>query len=52
MDDSALAAIAKWANMPAMFGWLALTARGAWRIERLHLDHLPVRFEFERAPGP
>ncbi|GIL06634.1 DUF2946 family protein [Betaproteobacteria bacterium PRO7] len=33
MDDSVLAAIAKWPNVPAVFGWLLLTARGEWRIK-------------------
>lgn len=33
MDDSVLAAIAKWPNVPAVIGWLALTARGQWRIK-------------------
>ena len=32
MDDSVIAAIAKWPNVPAVYGWLALTARGEWRL--------------------
>jgi Protein of unknown function (DUF2946) len=32
MDSSVIAAIAKWPNVPAVFGWLALTARGEWRL--------------------
>jgi hypothetical protein len=32
MDESVIAAIAKWPNVPAVFGWLALTARGEWRL--------------------
>ena len=28
MDDSVIAAIAKWPNVPAVFGWLALTRAG------------------------
>ena len=32
MDPSVIAAIAKWPNVPAVFGWLALTARGEWRL--------------------
>jgi hypothetical protein len=32
VDDIVLAAIAKWPNVPAVFGWLSLTARGEWRI--------------------
>ena len=32
MDSSVIAAIAKWPNVPAVFGWLELTARGEWRL--------------------
>lgn len=32
MDESVIAAIAKWPNVPAVFGWLTLTARGEWRL--------------------
>jgi len=32
MDPSVLAAIAKWPDVPHVFGWLLLTARGEWRL--------------------
>jgi hypothetical protein len=32
MDEIVLAAMAKWPNVPAVYGWLDLTARGEWRI--------------------
>lgn len=32
MDAAVLAALAKWPNVPDVFGWLTLTARGEWRI--------------------
>ena len=32
MDASVLAAIARWPDVPAVFGWLSLTARGQWRL--------------------
>jgi len=32
VDLSVIAAIAKWPNVPAVFGWLSLTARGKWRL--------------------
>ena len=32
MDTQVLAAIARWPNVPAVFGWLSLSARGDWRI--------------------
>jgi hypothetical protein len=33
MDDIVKAAIAKWPNVPAVFGWLSLNGRGNWRIK-------------------
>ena len=33
MDDIVKAAIAKWPNVPAVFGWLSLNGRGDWRIK-------------------
>lgn len=37
MDDAVLAAIARWPNVPDVYGWLALDRRGNWRLggERL-----------------
>jgi hypothetical protein len=32
MDASVIAALTKWPDVPAVFGWLALTARGQWRL--------------------
>lgn len=32
MDDDVLKAMARWPNVPAVFGWLSLTARGQWRL--------------------
>lgn len=32
MDDAVLRALAKWPNVPACYGWLALDARGQWRL--------------------
>ncbi|WP_395008698.1 DUF2946 family protein [Undibacterium sp.] len=32
MDDIVLAAMAKWPNVPHCYGWLALDARGNWRM--------------------
>ena len=29
---SVIAALAKWPDVPAVFGWLSLTARGQWRL--------------------
>lgn len=32
MDDQVLAAMEKWPNVPAAYGWLSLNARGLWRF--------------------
>jgi hypothetical protein len=32
MDAEVLAALARWPAVPAVYGWLALTARGEWRL--------------------
>jgi hypothetical protein len=32
MDDIVIAAMARWPNVPAVYGWLELAARGEWRI--------------------
>lgn len=43
MDDSVLAAIAKWPDVPAVFGWLSLTARGEWRLRGERIDNQAIR---------
>ncbi len=32
MDEQVLAAMEKWPNVPAAYGWLSLNARGLWRF--------------------
>jgi len=32
MDKSVLEALARWPDVPAVFGWLSLSARGQWRL--------------------
>jgi hypothetical protein len=32
MDDTVLAAMARWPNVPDVFGWLSLSDRGQWRL--------------------
>jgi hypothetical protein len=39
MDDIVRAAMAKWPNVPAVYGWLELTARGEWRIKGEPVDN-------------
>lgn len=43
MDDIVKQAMAKWPNVPNCYGWLALDARGAWRMrdERAQQGNLP-----------
>ena len=43
MDDIVKKAIAKWPNVPHCYGWLALDARGGWRMrdERAQQLELP-----------
>jgi hypothetical protein len=43
MDDSVLAAIARWPNVPSVFGWLQLTARGQWRIRGESIGNAAIR---------
>lgn len=33
MDDTVIRAMAKWPSVPAVWGWLSLDRRGAWRLE-------------------
>lgn len=39
MDDIVRAALAKWPNVPAVYGWLALDSRGQWRIQGERITH-------------
>jgi len=43
MDDVVKAAMAKWPNVPAVYGWLELTARGEWRIKGEPIDNASIR---------
>lgn len=43
MDDAVARSLAKWPNVPAVFGWLELDRRGNWRIRSGHAS--PPRFE-------
>ena len=35
MDQSVLDALKRWPNVPAVYGWLSLSARGDWRLHPL-----------------
>jgi hypothetical protein len=43
MDSSVLAAIAKWPNVAAVYGWLGLTARGEWRLRGESIANAAIR---------
>src|SRR5690349_17425319 len=32
MDEQVLAAMARWPNVPDVYGWLSLSARGIWHL--------------------
>lgn len=40
MDDIVKAALKKWPNVPHCYGWLALDARGQWRMRDERCQHL------------
>ena len=35
MDQSVLDAVQRWPNVPAVYGWLSISARGEWRLHPL-----------------
>jgi len=39
MDAIVARAMAKWPNVPAVYGWLALDRRGGWRIKGEKIGH-------------
>ncbi len=48
MDADVLTAMAKWPNVPAVFGWLQLTARGDWRIRGERIANPAIRAFIDR----
>lgn len=45
MDDIVRAALEKWPNVPAVYGWLTLDSRGQWRIQGQRITH-PAFIQF------
>jgi len=39
MDETVLRAMAKWPNVPAVYGWLSLNQRGQWLIKNELIAH-------------
>ena len=43
MDESVARGMAKWPNVPAVYGWLALDRRGNWRIKGQRIANAALR---------
>ena len=43
MDEAVARSIAKWPNVPAVYGWLALDRRGNWRIKGEKIANAALR---------
>jgi len=43
MDEIVARSIAKWPNVPAVYGWLDLDRRGNWRIKGQKIGNLALR---------
>lgn len=39
MDDTLAAALQRWPNVPACYGWLSLDRRGHWRLQDERITH-------------
>ena len=48
MDDVVLRAMAKWPDVPAVFGWLALDRRGTWLLRNEPIENPSVRAFIDR----
>ncbi|MFZ6864535.1 DUF2946 family protein [Undibacterium sp. Ji67W] len=51
MDEIVKAAIAKWPNVPHCYGWLALDARGQWRMRDERCQTLKLPGDIIRHPA-
>jgi hypothetical protein len=43
MDELVVRSLAKWPNVPAVYGWLALDRRGNWRIKGQRIGNAALR---------
>jgi hypothetical protein len=43
MDDAVVRSLARWPNVPAVYGWLALDRRGNWRIKGERIGNAALR---------
>ncbi len=52
MDESVLRGMAKWPNVPDVYGWLSLDRRGNWRLRGEPIGHPSIRAFIGRNYGP
>ena len=43
MDEIVVRSLARWPNVPAVYGWLALDRRGNWRIKGERIGNVALR---------
>ena len=43
MDDAVLRSLAKWPNLPDVYGWLSLDRRGNWLLRNERIGNLALR---------
>lgn len=43
MDELVLRAMAKWPNVPALYGWLGLSRRGEWLLREEPVEHTALQ---------
>jgi hypothetical protein len=43
MDEMVIRSLAKWPNVPAVYGWLSLDRRGNWRIKGERVSNAALR---------
>ena len=43
MDDAVVRSLARWPNVPAVYGWLELERRGNWRIKGERIGNAALR---------
>ena len=43
MDDAVVRSLARWPNVPAVYGWLELDRRGNWRIKGERIGNAALR---------
>ena len=52
MDEAVLRSLAKWPNVPDVYGWLALDRRGNWRLQGQRIGNAALRDVISRNYQP